>query len=142
MRRQRAVATRHKVWVKRPPRPARPGEAEKSAIVVACESFIRDVLKPRFLPAIQPTEWNYPIDIRGSWAAGRYRFMQRFRSGMDRNRGEEFDIPFARIDYMGPNQFDIYWMRHTGQWWQLHRGVSLAEALRILETDKVLHPII
>jgi len=32
-------------------------------------------------------------------------------------------------------------MRHTGQWWRLHVGVSLAEALRILETDEVLYPV-
>ena len=113
----------------------------KAVIVAACEAFIRDVLKPRFLPEIKPTEWNYVIDIHGAWAAGRYRFMQRYRSGMEDNRGEEFDAPFARIDRMGQDRFDIYWMRHTGKWWRLHVGVTLVEALRILETDGVLHPV-
>ena len=113
---------------------------EKQAIIAACEAFIRDVLKPRSLPEIRPTEWNYVIDIHGAWAAGRFRFMQRYRSGMDHNRGEEFEAPFARIDRMGRDRFDIYWMRHTGKWWRLHTGVTLAEALRILDTDGVLHP--
>jgi hypothetical protein len=72
-------------------RPASPGEAEKRMIISACGAFIRDVLKPRFLPQIRPTEWNYVVDIRGAWAAGRYRFMQRYRSGMGDNLGEEFD---------------------------------------------------
>jgi len=125
----------------RAPRPALPDEAQKQAIIAACETFIRDVLKPRFLPGIRPTKWNYVIDIHGAWAAGRYRFMQRFRSGMEHNRGEEFDAPFARIDRMGRDRFDIYWMRHTGKWWRLYAGVTLAEALRILETDGVLHPV-
>lgn len=120
------------------PRPAAPNGAEKQLIVTACEAFIRDVLKPRFLPQIRPTEWNYGVDIHGAWAAGRYRFIQRYRSGMEHNRGEEFDAPFARI---GPNRFDIYWMRHTGKWWRLHTGVTLVEALRILETDGILHPV-
>jgi hypothetical protein len=35
----------------------------------------------------------------------------------------------------------IYWMRHTGKWWRLHVGVTLVEALRILETDGTLHPV-
>ena len=52
-----------------------PVEPEKHAIISACEAFIRDVLKPRFLPEIRPTEWNYVVDIRGAWAAGLYRFM-------------------------------------------------------------------
>ncbi len=122
-------------------RPKPPDDAEKQMIVAACEAFTVDVLKPRFLPQIRPTEWNYVIDIHGAWAAGRYRFMQRYRSGMEHNRGEEFDAPFARIDRMGPDRFDIYWMRHTGKWWRLHVGLTLAESLRILETDGVLHPV-
>jgi hypothetical protein len=134
---------RTKQWI-RNPRTARPtavDDLEKRTIVVACETFIREVLKPRFLPEITPTEWNYVIDIHGAWMAGRYRFMQRYRSGMEHNRGEEFDAPFARIDRMERDRFDIYWMRHTGKWWPLHAGVTLAEALRILETDEVLHPV-
>lgn len=108
---------------------------------MACDAFIRDVLKPRFLPRIKSTKWNYPIDIHGVWAGGRYRFVQRYRSGMEHNRGEEFDAPFARIDRMAPDRFDIYWMRHTGKWWRLYRGVTLTEGLKILESDSVLHPL-
>ena len=134
---------RKKQWIRttRAPQPAPPDETEKRAIIAACEAFIRDILKPRFLPEIRPTEWNYVIDIHGEWMARRYRFMQRYRSGMEHNRGEEFDAPFARIDRMGRDRFDIYWMRHTGKWWRLHSGVTLVEALRILETDGVLHPV-
>ena len=90
---------RAKQWTKEGAPPL-PSEREKTAIVAACEAFIGDVFKPRFLPQIRPTEWNYVIDIRGAWTAGRYRFMQRYRSGMEHNRGEEFDAPFARIDRM------------------------------------------
>ena len=132
---------RHKIWALRPSRPVVPDDREKQAIVAACEAFIRDVLKPRFLPEIRPTQFNYVVDIRGSWAGGRYRFIQRYRSGDPDNLGEEFDAPFARIDRMGSSRFDIYWMRHTGKWWRLHAGVTLVEALRILEEDGVLHPV-
>jgi hypothetical protein len=134
---------RKKQWVRtaRPARPVAIDEFEKQAIVAACEALIRDVLKPRFLPEIRPSDWNYVVDIHGAWMAGRYRFIQRYRSGMEDNRGEEFDAPFARIDRMGPDNFDIYWMRHTGNWWRLHVGKTLVEALRILETDGILHPV-
>lgn len=133
---------RNKQWIRttRAPQPAPLDETEKRAIIAACEAFIRDILKPRFLPEIRPTKWNYMIDIHGAWMSHRYRFMQRYRSGMEHNRGEEFDAPFARIDRVGRDRFDIYWMRHTGKWWRLHSGVTLVEALRILEADGVLHP--
>lgn len=122
-------------------RPEVPDVQEKFAIVGACESFIREVLKPRLLPEIKPTESNYVVDIHGAWTAGRYRFMRRYRSGFPHNRGMEFDRPFARIDRMGQDQFDIHWMRHTGTWWPLHSGKTLAEALRIIATDPVLCPV-
>src|SRR5487761_1641196 len=94
---------RTKKWMQtnRATRPKPPDDAEKQRIVAACEAFIVDVLKPRFLPQIRPTEWNYVIDIHGAWAGGRYRFVRRFRSGHKENRGQEFHAPFARIDRMG-----------------------------------------
>jgi hypothetical protein len=46
------------------------------------------------------------VDIHGAWSAGRYRFMQRYRSGVEHNRGDEFDETFARIDRMGRDHFD------------------------------------
>jgi hypothetical protein len=132
---------RAREWVPRVTRPARVTDAEKQRIVTACNAFIRDVLNPRFLPRIVPTKFNYPIDIHGVWAGGRYRFVQRYRSGHKDNRGEEFDAPFARIDRVGPDLFDIYWMRHTGKWWRLYSRVTLVEALQILESDNILQPL-
>lgn len=135
------AGAKDKGWVPRGLQSTRVSEAEKQRIVAACEAFIRDVLKPRFLPRIVPTKFNYPVDIHGVWAGGRYRFVQRYRSGHESNRAEEFDAPFARIDRIGPDRFDIYWMRHTGKWWRLYRCVTLAEALQILENDGILHPV-
>lgn len=130
-------------WTRHPTtaRPIPPGEAEKQAIIAACEAFIRDVLKPRFLPKIRPSQFNYVVDIHGAWAGGRYRFMQRYRSGYEDNLGEEFDNAFARIGRVGPDRFNIFWMRHTGKWWPLYSNVILAEALHLIETDGILHPL-
>lgn len=119
-----------------------PSEPEKQAIGQACDRFIKDVLKPRFLPEIRPTQFNYPVDIFGKWHGRRYRFIQRFRGDRPGNEPAfEFDRPFARIEYVGPDRFDLAYFRHTGQWWTLLRGISLAEALSILETDGIFHPI-
>ncbi|QCI65272.1 hypothetical protein [Phreatobacter stygius] len=135
------MAGRQSTWSSGKPRPAPLAGPEKDRIIAACEGFIRDVLKPRFLPAIRPTEFNYCVDIFGKWAGGRYRFIQLYRSGFVENLGDEFEAPFARLDYMGPGRFDIQWMRHTGKWWPLYAGLSLSRALAALESDELLHPI-
>ena len=114
---------------------------EKALITAACQRFIDEVLKPRFLPAIRPTEFNYPVEITGKWQGPRYRFVQRYRSGFPENLGEEFDSPFTRLDWVSRDRFDIQWHRHTGTWFCLYRGRSLTEALKIIETDGLLHPL-
>ena len=116
-------------------------ETEKVTIAAACQQLIDEVLKPRFLPVIHPTKFNYPIDIYGKWHGTRYRFIQRYRSGFPDNLNEEFDSAFARLDWVGRDRFDVQWHRHTGAWYCLYRGLSLTEALNVIKTDGHLHPV-
>jgi hypothetical protein len=116
-------------------------DTEKAVITATCQRFIDDVLKPRFLPAIRITQFNYPIDILGKWHGRRYRFVQRYRSGQPETLGEEFDSPFTRLDWTSRDCFDIQWHRHTEAWFCLYRGLSLTKALETIETDGLLHPL-
>ena len=79
-------------------------EAEKISVTAACEPLITNFMKPRFLSEIRPTQFNYPVDILGKWRGAQYRFIQRYRSGFADNLGEEFDAPFARLDWIGRNR--------------------------------------
>ncbi len=121
----------------------KPSDAEKRAITAACERFIEDVLKPRFLPEIRPTEFNYCIDIFGKWHGAKYRFLQRYRNDRpDRYTEREFVSPFARLTYVGRDRFDLSYFRHTEQWWPVDRGVTLDEALALLEMKGIYHPVV
>jgi hypothetical protein len=116
---------------------------EKAAIATTCEGFISAVLKPKFLPEIKTTEFNYPVDIFGKWRGSSYSFIVRFRSGFPENKGEEFESGFARLDYApegAETRFHVMWRRHTGQWWPIYFSLTLEEALAAIETDGVLRP--
>ena len=52
--------------------------AEKAEIAARCERFIAETLKPRFLPTIRPTQFNYPVDIFGKWRGAKYSFITRY----------------------------------------------------------------
>ena len=128
--------------MRKPPEPnAAFSEAEKISVTAACEHLITDFMKPRFLSEIQPTQFNYSIDIFGKWRGAQYRFIQRYRSGFPDNLGEEFDAPFARLDRIGHNRFDIQWHRHTGPWFRLHNDLTLVEAVAAIKADGHLHPL-
>jgi hypothetical protein len=128
--------------MRKPPKPNSAfSEAEKARVTAACEHLIADFMKPRFLPEIRPTQFNYPVDILGKWRGAQYRFIQRYRSGFPDNLGEEFDAPFARLDWITRGRFDIQWHRHTGQWWRLYSGLTLDEAIQTIKADGHLHPL-
>jgi hypothetical protein len=112
---------------------------EKLGITAACEKFIADVLKPRFLPEIRPTEFNYPVAIYGQWHGNTYRFITRYRSDDLHAYESEFDEPFARLEYVSRDRFDLSYRRHTDEWLRMFRGVSLAEALDLIENTPHFH---
>ena len=134
------MAKRQAVWVRVKALSAQ----EKAEIAAKCGRFIEDTLKPRFLPEVRPTEFNYPVDLIGRWRGDRFSFITRYRSGFPENAGEEFDAPFTRLDHVSEciseTRFDVMWRRHTGQWWLFHRSVTLEEALRLIETEPFLQP--
>ena len=117
---------------------------EKAAVAATCERFVAERLKPRFLPEIRPTSFNYPVDLFGRWRGSKFSFIVRYRSGFADNRGEEFDSAFTRLDHveecLNEIRFDVMWHRHTGQWWRQHTSVTLEEALRLIETEPILQP--
>jgi len=128
--------------MRKPPKPNSAfSEAEKARVTAACELLIAEFMKPRFLPEILPTEFNYPVDILGKWRGAQYRFIQRYRSGFPDNLGEEFDAPFARLDWISRDRFDLQWHRHTGQWWRLYSGLTLDEAVQTIKADGHLQPL-
>jgi hypothetical protein len=128
--------------MRKPPKPnAAFSAAEKISVTAACEHLITDFMKPRFLPEIRPTQFNYPVEILGKWRGTQYRFIQRYRPGFPDNLGEEFDAPFARLDWISRNRFDLQWHRHTGQWWRLYSGLTLDEAVQTIKADGHLQPL-
>jgi hypothetical protein len=72
----------------------KPRSEEKIAITTACDSLIADVLLPKYLPEITPSEYNYPIAIYGKWHGNKYRFITRYRS--DRQLSQRPAVPEDR----------------------------------------------
>lgn len=118
---------------------------ERALVSAACDRFIAESLKPRFLPEVRATQFNYPVDIFGRWRGSKYSFITRYRSGFPENAGREFDSAFTRLDHveehLGDLRFHVMWHRHTGQWFRLHALVTLVEALRLIEDEELLWPL-
>ena len=118
----------------------KPPPAERAAITAACERLIAEVLRPRFLPKVRPSAFNYPVAIDGKWHGNKYRFFTRYRSDDPNSLAAEFDAPFARLDYVSRDCFDLMWHRHTGEWWRVSERLTLTEALQHIESEPYFRP--
>ena len=110
----------------------KPKPDEKRVIIAACNKLLADVLLPRYLPTIKPTEFNYPIGLLGKWLGNKYRFLTHYRSGFPENLGEEFEVPFTRLEFVKSGYFDLSYYRHTGEWYRLLTHLSLEETLKTI----------
>jgi hypothetical protein len=118
----------------------KPRPREKMAITAACERLIAAVLLPKYLPQITPTEFNYPVAIYGKWHGNKYRFITRYRSDQPDSFTPEFEAPFARLEYVSPDRFDLFYHRHTGEWYRLHQWITLDEALALIADGMHFQP--
>ena len=112
----------------------------KTVAIAECERLISQVFLPRYLPEIHVTEFNYPVAIGGKWRGRSFTFSTRYRSGFEHNKGEEFDAPFSRIEYVGGRLWNVGWFRHTGKWFTIERALPLATAIATIEKQGLLHP--
>jgi hypothetical protein len=128
-------------WIYAGGRPGnKPRSAEKIAITAACESLIADVLLPKYLPEVMPSEFNYPIAIYGKWHGNKYRFITRYRSDQPNFSTPEFEAPFARLEYVSRNRFKLSYYRHTGEWYCLYQWITLNEALALIADGMYFQP--
>jgi hypothetical protein len=119
----------------------KPRPAEKAVITAACEKLIAEELRPRFLPQVRRSNrFNYPVAIEGKWHGNKYRFFTRYRSDDPASLATEFDAPFARLDYVSGDCFDLMWHRHTGEWHRVSERLSLAEAFRRIASEPYFQP--
>ena len=46
-----------------------------------------------------------------------------------------FEARFARLEYLADDNYNLSYMRHTGQWWEIYRDLSLEECLSAVRDE-------
>jgi len=134
-----------KIWMKVPPRPSRPKvpDSLKSVVKIKAEEFVESFLKPNFIK--EPPKdyrWNYPVDISTKWHQQYFYFCSTWRSPGPNRISEYFEVRFARLGYAGSERFNMAYMRHTGQWWEIFYDLSLDECIEEMRTNPLFQPAI
>ncbi len=125
-----------KIWMYKPrkkPTPKVP-ELTKSHVEIIADALIQDVLKPKYVePPPQNSDHNYLVDIFSKWYRNYFYFCSKYNCPSPRALSPSFEDKFARLEYVGPDRFNLAYMRHTGQWVEIYSGLSLEECLNEIE---------
>lgn len=127
------MTTSKKIWIYKPKitKESVP-ELTKKKIEIAGNTLVDSILKKNFIkPKPKNPKFNYIGNIFTKWNRNYFYFCATYFTPPG-SPIESFETRFARLEYMGVNQFNLSYMRHTGTWWELERNISLQKALNLI----------
>ncbi len=126
-------------WVYSPPKPEVPDQLKKEVIEKSqalVQRFKQDYVKP---PPKDP-KWDYIIEIYTKWHSNYFYFRATYACPGPNAISPTFGTGFARMEYVGDGKFNLAYMRHTGQFWQVDKDLTLKEALQTIQENGLYHP--
>jgi hypothetical protein len=127
-----------KRWVYAPPKPpkAKVPEAVKADVEAKARALIETILKPKSVkPAPKDRRRNYIIDVGTKWFRSYFYFFSTYACPGPNALSPTFESKFARMECVGDRRFNLSFLRHTGQWLELFRGLTLDECLASIQND-------
>ena len=137
------MTKQHKTWQYVPvkPKPPKVPTTLKAEVETRASQLIDEVLKPQHLkPPPEDERFNYIADIYGRWYRPYFYVCSRYNSPGPAAISPFFEAKFARMEYVAGVRFNLAFMRHTGQWFEVYRDLSLDACLAAISDDPMFHP--
>ena len=137
------MTKQHKTWQYAPakPKPPQVPATLKAEVETRARQLIDEVLKPEHLkPPPADERFNYIADIYGRWYRQYFYFCSRYNSPGPDAIAPFFEAKFARMEYVAGGRFNLAYMRHTDQWFEVFRDLSLEECLAAISDNPLFHP--
>ena len=132
---------RGRQWTWAPAKPKTVPQALKDDLTAKAQESIEKHLKPVHVkPPPKNTQWNYIVDIFTRWRGPYFYFKAKYACPGPNAIAPFFEVGFARLEYQKNDNFNIAYMRHTGQWWQIRADVPMAEALQAVCSESIFEP--
>jgi hypothetical protein len=132
-----------KTWVYSQEKPKKPSIPEriKTEVSHAGEKLVSDELRPMHVkPPPQKPQFNYIVDIFAKWYRNYFYFVAKYACPGPNAMSPYFNANFARMEYAGSSRFHLSYMRHTGQWFEVYRDLSLSDCLHHIVQEPHFQP--
>jgi hypothetical protein len=136
------MAKPKKRWIYSPPKPAKPSVADvlKAEVQAKGQALVEELRAKIIKPAPEDLQFNYLIDVWCKWYRSYFYFGGTYASPGPNALSPTFEVRFARMEYVGNRHFNLAYMRHTGQWWEVFTNLPLDEAFDTLRTEPYFFP--
>lgn len=98
-------------------------EARKQALIIMFEPLINDY-KTKFIRAKPNKKENYIIDFYGKFYREFFYLYSKYKAEYENRIVDEFEVKFARLEFVDRNKYNLAYFRHTGQWWTIDENVT------------------
>ncbi|OGV17532.1 MAG: hypothetical protein A2X47_03950 [Lentisphaerae bacterium GWF2_38_69] len=129
------------IFTGRKPDKFKADDSLKERISKMANELIDKKLKPEYVKESNVhKEFNYIVDLYSKWVSGRFYLCAKYRCPSERAISEFFESKFARIEVVSPDNFNLSYMRYTGQWIELYPNITIEECFLNIETDPWFQP--
>ena len=101
---------------------------------------IRDSMPSPAKPPPKDPRWNYLIGIKTKWHRSFFYFIGVYASPGPDALSPTFESGFTRLEYAGPDRFNLAYMPHTENWQEVYPNLSLEEAMAVIRDETLFHP--
>jgi hypothetical protein len=119
-------------------------ELLKKELTQKAERLIWKMFKPG-LPAqaeaARKYGFNYISDVYTVWRGRSFYFCARYCNPRDDVKEKQFEVRTTRMAHECGRQFNLSYMRHTGNWCEVFQGLSLEECLETIEKNELYWPV-
>ena len=131
------MASKRKAWLPSSQRQkiSQVPDSIKRSISEKANEIIENDLKPEHIkPPPTDNDLNYLVDIYSKWYRNYFYFCAKYNCPSPNAISASFETKFARMEYVG-KKFNLSYMRHTGQWWEIYQGLSILESMKIITEE-------
>ena len=137
------MAKRQKSWVfsPQPQSKLKVPENIKTEVEQKALALVDGTLKPNHVkPPPAEESWNYIIDIYTKWYRSYFYFCAKYRVPGPNAISPFFEAKFARMEYVEDNLFNLAYMRHTEEWFEIYAGLSVDQCIEAVKDNPAFYP--
>ncbi len=131
-----------KMWLYTDPKPLKSKVPEylKTKVTEKAEELLEQWRPKHIKQPMEGYQYNYIVELYTTWIRSCFYFCAKYACPGVTAISPFFESRFARLEYVSNGRFNLSFMRHTGQWIETERGLTIDQCLKAVREDGLYCP--